>query len=106
MPQQLISPDELGRLAALRPTSRDELHRWVAQVLGFDVPRQAVCPGHSAPFDYLAGAFFEEFTNAVVWANRGGGKTMLGAIATLLDAHFKGPVSIRILGGSLEQSRR
>jgi hypothetical protein len=41
-----------------------------------------------------------------VWANRGGGKTFLGAVATMLDLVFKPGIEIRILGGSMEQSRR
>lgn len=44
--------------------------------------------------------------DCVVWANRGGGKTMLGAVATLLDLVFKPGIQVRILGGSLEQSSR
>ena len=42
--------------------------------------------------------------DAVVWACRGGGKTMVGAVATLLDLVFKPGIQVRILGGSLEQS--
>ncbi len=42
----------------------------------------------------------------VVWASRGGGKTFLGAVATLLDLLFKQGCEVRILGGSLEQSGR
>lgn len=45
-------------------------------------------------------------TDCVVWANRGGGKTFLGAIATLLDLLYKPGIEIRVLGGSLDQSRR
>lgn len=44
--------------------------------------------------------------DCVVWANRGGGKTMLGAVATLLDLVFKPGVQVRILGGSLEQATK
>lgn len=44
--------------------------------------------------------------DCVVWANRGGGKTLLGAIATLLDLVYKDGIRIRILGGSMEQSQR
>lgn len=44
--------------------------------------------------------------DCVVWANRGGGKTFLGAVATMLDLVFKPGVEVRILGGSLEQSKR
>ncbi|MFO0832427.1 MAG: hypothetical protein U0637_11390 [Phycisphaerales bacterium] len=44
--------------------------------------------------------------DCVVWANRGGGKTFLGAVATLLDLTFKPGIEVRILGGSMEQSGR
>lgn len=44
--------------------------------------------------------------DAVVWANRGGGKTEMAAVATLLDGVFKPHCQIRILGGSGEQSGR
>ena len=93
-------------------------------------------PRRDAPFDYLVHAFWEgQWSNpidqiqhqhqdqhevqnrdqhtaqdrpadAVVWANRGGGKTLLGAVATLLDLVFKPGIQVRILGGSFEQSRK
>ncbi len=44
--------------------------------------------------------------DGVVWANRGGGKTLLGAVATLLDMHFKSGIEVRILAGSMEQASR
>ena len=44
--------------------------------------------------------------DCTVWANRGGGKTFLAAIATLLDLLFKRGCQIRILAGSIEQGRR
>ncbi|NLX21800.1 MAG: hypothetical protein GXY55_09040, partial [Phycisphaerae bacterium] len=44
--------------------------------------------------------------DAIVWANRGGGKTELAAVATLLDCLFKSGCQVRILGGSGEQSSR
>lgn len=83
--------------------------------------------GSTPPMAYLAWAFFESDApdtaqtagvanegaqvdaaspDCVVWANRGGGKTLLGAVATLLDLLFKPGVQVRILGGSLEQSAR
>ncbi len=100
-------------IARVRPETPDQLHAWVRAVLGFDMPRRARTPGHAAPFEYLTHTFFEPDPHAadvlrdvIVWANRGGGKTQLGAIATLLDLLFKPGVQIRILGGSLEQSSR
>jgi len=100
-----------------RPTTGDELHAWIARVLGVVVPRRALLDGHASPFDYLRFAFFGDMApgalsagdgpaDCVVWANRGGGKTFLGAVATCLDLVFKPGIAVRILGGSLEQSRR
>lgn len=53
---------------------------------------------------YLLKSYFEPAEDLVVWAPRGGGKTRLGAVATLLDLLHKPRCSIRILGGSLDQS--
>lgn len=89
-----------------RPGDADQLWCWLDTELGLRIPRRSVCAQHAAPFDYLAAAFFEEFSDAAVWANRGGGKTFLGAVITLLDLLFKPGISIRILGGSLDQSRK
>jgi len=44
--------------------------------------------------------------DCIVWANRGGGKTELAAVATLLDCVFKCNCQVRILGGSGEQAGR
>jgi len=82
------------------------LHDFIRIFYGLDVPRRAVCPGHSAPFDYVAGAYFERFGDCLVWANRGGGKTELGSVVTHLDSVFKPGCETRILGGSLAQSER
>lgn len=104
----------LPRLAALEPRTPDELHRFVRVALGLNVPRAPLIPGSSPPFEYLTHAYFEPLAadknvtnrDAVVWANRGGGKTMLGAAATLLDLLFKPGIQVRVLGGSLEQSSK
>ena len=96
------------------PATPDELHAWLVAHLNLTIPRTPLVAGHTAPFDYLAHAFFEpqEMTAAppvrdsVVWANRGGGKTFLAAAATLLDLVFKPGIEVRVLGGSLDQSKR
>jgi hypothetical protein len=89
--------------------------------LGVDIPDARVCPDHSSPMDYLWHSFSGDFgrsrdtlqeqagpndCDAIVWANRAGGKTELAAVATLLDGLFKPNCQIRILGGSGEQSSR
>ena len=82
------------------------LHAWVKYFLHINVPSAPVCPHHDAPLDYLWHAYHEPAGDAVVWAPRGGGKTRLGAAATVLDLVHKPGVDVRILGGSLEQSVR
>ncbi|MEO1236053.1 MAG: hypothetical protein AAFX76_04625, partial [Planctomycetota bacterium] len=95
----------LRYLMAIRPRTPDELHRLIERGFGLRVPRTVWGAGSTPPFDYLCHAFFHG-GDCVVWANRGGGKTMLGAVATLLDLLFKPGVQVRILGGSLEQSSK
>ncbi|HEX8521539.1 MAG TPA: hypothetical protein VF669_04725, partial [Tepidisphaeraceae bacterium] len=77
------------------PLNDDELHDWIKRKLGLHIPRVSVCAHHDAPFDYVRSAFFEPAKDVVVWAPRGGGKTRLGALATLLDLIFKPKCSIR-----------
>lgn len=109
--------DRLAQLESLRPHTPVQLHRFLRRLLGVRVPRQAVAAGSCAPLDYLAHCFFEPADagpaspdrlrrDAIVWACRGGGKTFLGAAATLLDLIYKPGIQVRILGGSLEQSAR
>ncbi len=98
-----LTPDMLTRVP---PRDRYELHAWLRLMLGIDVPPVPRCCDHASPLDYLDHVFFERPGNAVVWANRGGGKTYYGAVATLLDMLFKPGIEIRILGGSFNQSDR
>ncbi|CAN5391345.1 hypothetical protein BH09PLA1_BH09PLA1_12810 [soil metagenome] len=86
--------------------SSERLHRWIKYFIGIDIPRQPVCSHHQAPFAYIRHAYFEPTKDVVVVAPRGGGKTRLAAVATLLDLLHKPPCDVRILGGSLDQSLR
>lgn len=105
------------------PSTAAQLHAWLAHVLEVRAQQSALIDGHTGPFEYLLHSFFEGAAipgahekpvpapsaagnDCVVWANRGGGKTFLGAVATLLDLIYKPGVQVRILGGSLEQSQR
>jgi hypothetical protein len=90
------------------PTTDAELAAWLLHHLDLRSPDEPLLETSSAPFQYLAHAFFEDRSprDCVVWANRGGGKTALAAVATALDLIFKPGIEIRILAGSLEQSKR
>ena len=107
-------------LTSMMPHTRAQLLEWLNNTLGLSIPTTALASGSHAPFDYLVHSFFEgagswhgiltkpstASPDCIVWANRGGGKTFLGAVATLLDLLFKPRIRVRILGGSLEQSSR
>ena len=101
-----VSNDIKRRLLTLKPRDDEALRGWIAAMLGLHVPDTVVCLNHVSPMHYLSHVFFEKPGDPIVWANRGGGKTFYGAIATLLDMIFKPGIHIRILGGSLEQSER
>lgn len=111
---QLQTPTN-EKTAPKRPTTPEGLRRYIKRTLQISVPARRICPGHSSPMDYLWHAFAGDSrragrhvttADAVVWANRGGGKTQTAALATFLDATFKPDCQIRILGGSGEQSLR
>jgi hypothetical protein len=99
----------LERLRVRRPRTRKELAGYVEAFLGLKIPSKKICGYHDSPLDYLAGTFLNEGGvghDIIVWANRGGGKTQLGAIASLLECVFFPDCQVRILGGSEDQSQR
>jgi hypothetical protein len=84
----------------------DELLAFIEAYWKLRIPRAQVCPEHTPPAEYIADTFFEKVQDSVCWANRGGGKTLLGGLSTWLDTVFKPRCATKILGGSLEQSRK
>jgi hypothetical protein len=108
-----------SELRRIPPTTKRDLKNYVKVFLGIDVPDKSICPGHNSPMDYLWHSFSADpvdtahsrykqppNADAVIWANRAGGKTELAAVATLLDCIFKPNCQVRILGGSGEQAVR
>ena len=104
--------DVYEQIRLKRPLHKKWLKNYIKVFLNVDIPDHSFCAGHSSPMDYLWHAFncdqVDSLVNGdcIVWANRGGGKTQLAAIATLLDCILKPNCDVRILGGSLEQSSR
>ena len=103
---------ELGvlveRMRHVRPRNRRELAVYCDVFCGMRVPGKKICTNHDSPLDYLSESFLEVGVknDLLVWANRGGGKTRLGAVASLLDCLFNANCDVRILGGSLYQSQQ
>jgi hypothetical protein len=102
-----------SQLRLVRPMTRKMLRDYVKVFLGIDVPDKKICEEHTSPLDYLWHSFNLDFSekagtngDCVVWANRGGGKTEIAAVATLLDCIFKPACQVRILAGSGEQAGR
>jgi len=100
-------------LRRIRPRTKKNLKNYIRVFCRVSVPDKKICRGHNSPMDYLWHSLNSDFTrqsganaDSVVWANRGGGKTELAALATLLDCIFKPGCQVRILGGSGEQSHR
>lgn len=76
--------------AEVERIERDEqLAAWITRVTGHRIPRVAVCADHDAPFSFIADLFFERQSDALVLANRAGGKTMDVAALHLANGHFK-----------------
>ena len=108
-----VNPMQIyNHLKAAAPASRADLKNYVHAFLGFDIPDIKLCPDHSTPMDYLWHSYNCDFDKSlangdcIVWAGRGGGKTLIAAIATLLDCLFKPNCQIRILAGSEAQAGR
>jgi len=108
-----------AELRRTRPSTKTDLKNYVKVFLGIDVPPKKICPEHNSPMDYLWHSFSADSpsgrggsrtalksADAIIWANRAGGKTELAAVATLLDCVFKPGCQVRILGGSGEQAGR
>ncbi len=110
------------------PLTRVQLKQYLRRHLKCRVPDRKICGHHASPFDYLWYAYSCDLAaqmrgrkirrkrrprpkppsngDCIVWANRGGGKTQLAAIATLLEGLMKPKCQTLILAGSLDQSGR
>ena len=88
----------------VRPLTWQHLWDWVHAYTGVKIPYQAVCPGHSAPFDFFAQQVLERPPQSLWHGPRGSGKSFLSAIDTHITSRFNPRHGTRILGGSGAQS--
>lgn len=104
-----------------RPETPQGLLDYCREHYGLTIPKQRICPDHNVPADYLIRKFFENpgkswsandlerwapIGDVIVWACRNGLKTLLAGILSHLDCKFKPGCDVRILGGSLDQSKK
>ena len=114
----ILSPERIAKASGIyetlkkaMPKTRDDLRNYLKVFLNINIGEAKICPEHDSPMDYLWHCFSSDFDGSkngdcVVWAGRGGGKTYLAAIATLLDSIFKPGCKTRILAGSELQAQR
>ncbi|HAL44703.1 MAG: hypothetical protein A2Y12_05085 [Planctomycetes bacterium GWF2_42_9] len=94
-----------------KPRTKNDLKNYLKYFLDLEVCDSKMCEGHDSPMDYLWHSYNCDFDGSangdcIVWGGRGGGKTYLAAVATLLDCVFKPGCKTRILAGSQVQAQR
>ncbi len=89
-----------------KPETDDELHQWIKDNLGVDIPRVNACPDHCAPFDPIADLFFDRVQAALLMANRGGGKSFSAALWNFLNCRFIEGVECLSVGAIEIQAKR
>ena len=97
----MASPFVLDRL----PQNDDELWWTVKALWGVTIPRTRVCPGHVAPFECFADAYFNRDGSITLWHGSRGlsGKSFMLSALGLTKAFLLG-ADTNLLGGSLAQS--
>jgi hypothetical protein len=88
------------------PTNDQELHLCIEALFGYSIPRVAVCPTHSPPYQFISDIFFERYLNVIVLANRTGGKTLNVALLNVLESIYKPGCGIASLAGSKLQANK
>jgi hypothetical protein len=88
-PPSRLSISTRKSLAHRRPRNDRELWLWVKHFLGFHIPRRAICPEHTAPYQAISDAFFHRIRKAIWIASRSSGKTRSLSVLHFANSHFK-----------------
>ena len=105
------------RLAALRlaaakanqqsaPTTDAELNDWLREITGHRIPAKSVCADHQAPFQFVADLYYNRVSEALVLANRAGGKTEDTAHLHIANAYWKEAFETSHIGAIDQQAKR
>lgn len=95
-----------GKLKLNGPQNDDQLHAWIKNTVGIDIPRVSVCDGHDAPFKFFSDCYFNRCDSSILMANRGGAKTFLVALLHLVNSKFKPRCESATVGAIEAQARR
>jgi len=83
-----------------------QLAEVIKKTLDISIPEQAICPGHSSPFQFVDDNFFDRQTNSLVIGPRNGGKTMNFAILEFMESSQKPGCESAHLGSIMAQAKR
>jgi len=90
-----------------RPETDNELHAFVIEECGISVPRNAVCEGHCAPFEFMSDIYFERGDHdKLAIGNRGSGKTQIMGALHAVNARTKKKYTSCTVGAVEQQSMR
>lgn len=88
------------------PQTDDELWRAVHELTGYRIPREAVCPGHSSPFEIFADLYFDRAFDVLMIGNRGGGKTTISGFLHGAKCRWRPGYKSLIAGATEKQAGR
>ena len=91
---------------AITNKDRDALWEWIVEFVGIKIPRKAICDDHCAPFDFVADYIFGEIKDAIVLANRSGGKTMDFGMLDAIMAFASDETEIATVGAIQFQAQK
>jgi hypothetical protein len=85
---------------------KDWLWLYIKREFGVEIPRVGICPGHCAPFDFVAEVVFQQVDGALAMANRDGGKTYDMALIQALEMRFYDEMNLYHIGAIELQAKK
>jgi len=89
------------------PSTDEELHTFLKEECELSIPRNAVCDGHCAPFEFTADVYFERgLADKLAVGNRGSGKTQIMGALHAVNARTKPKYTSCTVGAVEAQATR
>lgn len=92
--------------SAKKPETDDELHQWLLDAVGVNMPRVAAHKETNAPFEWFADLFFGRVTSALVMGSRGSGKSFCAALLNFSLCYWNEDMECMSVGAIEIQAQR
>ena len=89
-----------------RPETDDELHQWIIDAVGINIPRVAATDNTNAPFEWMADLFFGRVNSALVLGSRGSGKSFCAALLNFALCYWYPDIECMSVGAIEIQAKR